>query len=537
MSTVKYHVFRNYTVEPLFEGFSCSFSAYDDVSEVSSGAEEDIFFYCVPVFAEARAAALEVLSFCDKLKMVRKSIGDNKILSVFTLTPIRNFSWEERDCQLENAIHEFNVCAHTLACATPNTRFLNIDCFLASLENAGSARHSFFDCRYYYTYQTPFSPHLAGAFSAWFRERIEKMAFCRKKLLVLDLDGTLWSGVVGEGDACIGGAYPGNAFFDIQRMIAAVKNTGTLLAIVSKNNFRDVEEFFLNRPDMPLSLGDFVHVCCNWEKKSDNIKDLTQKLGIGLESVVVLDDSPFEREEIRGAIPSVVVPELPAQPYDLVPAVASLVRKYFATYTATADDINKTEQYEHKKQIEELRSGLSHDDFLQSLNMKAILSPLDEHSRGRFLQLTQKTNQFNLTTLRLTDAGLAERERQGQEGFVLKLSDRFGNHGIIGCALLSYGSTREHANVEALLLSCRVLGRGVEFAFLGELLNQFFNKGVRSVSGAYLRTAKNAVAENFFERMGFELSESFPEGRKYTLALRGVCKTPEHVCFVGGGSG
>lgn len=531
---VTYHVFRNYTVEPFFAGVPCTFSGYGELGPPDAGADACVFFHCVPIAVAAARAAEEVLTFVDRLRLVREAIGPDRLLLVVTLAPIRNFGWVEADRQLEAAVHAFNTAAYELAATHPATACLAFEGFLASVQDGPQAGTPLFDWRYYYTYQTPLNPHLAGAFSAWFQERVEKLAFRRKKLLVLDLDGTLWAGVVGEGDAQIGGEYPGNAFLDVQRMIAAVKETGTLLAVISKNNVADVEAFFAHHPEMPLRLDDFVAVACNWQPKPDNLGPLLADLGLGAEAVVVLDDSPYEREHLRREHPLVTVPDLPEEPHALVPAVAAILRQHFSVYATTAEDRAKTQQYQQKRQADALRATLSHEEFVRSLGTRLTVAPLDAHSRARFLQLTQKTNQFNLTTLRLTEAELADRERRGEQAFVVSVADRFGSHGIAGGALVSFSADGAEAHLEAFLLSCRVLGRGVEHGFLAALVGRLHQRGVRRLGARFVRTARNVVAEPFLAEFGFDVLAATEASTAYGLAIDHPLPESRLVTVVGG---
>jgi FkbH-like protein len=504
-SGTRYHVVRNYTVEPFFAGLSCSFGAYGDVSPPHAAADACVFFYCVPILVEASRAAEEVRSYMDALRLVRRALPVEQPLVILTLMPIRNFGWVETDLSLAHAVQAFNALAHELAASHPNTHCLGLDGFAASLMDGPLSATPLFDWRFYYTHQTPLNPHLAGAFAAWFTERLEKLAFRRKKLLVLDLDGVLWDGVLGEGDALVGGAYPGNAFMDLQRMVAAIKDTGTVLAILSKNNLADVETFFADHPELPLRLTDFVAIACNWEPKPANLAAMLADLGLGPESVVVLDDSPHEREHLRRAFPQVTVPDLPPEPHALVPAVAQVLREHFSVHALTAEDRDKTRQYRRKREVEALRADLGLEAYLQSLDTRIAVARLGPATRSRFLQLTQKTNQFNLTTLRLTEADLHARERRGEQAYVLSVADRFGSHGVTGGALVAFSEDGAQARLEAFLLSCRVLGRGIEGAFLADLLRRLARQGVQTLSASFVPTAKNAVAGTFLETFGFSV--------------------------------
>ena len=366
----------------------------------------------------------------------------------------------------------------------------------------------------------------------------------RKKLLALDLDNTLWGGVVGEdgvGGLDLAPTGTGSRFYDFQKRIKDLADMGVLLAVVSKNNPEDALDAIRNHPHMPLREDDFVAVKANWLPKPQNLKDLAETLNIGLDSFVFLDDSPVEREAVRASLPEVTVPDFPADTSTLESFIAELSREYFLLPRATREDAEKTAMYRSEAKREDEKSRFdSLDSFLESLQMELTLRPLSENDIPRAAQLTQKTNQFNLTTRRYTEADLA-RMSQDPSWFIRigSLTDRFGDFGQI-LLLIAHIEARD-ATVDTFLMSCRAMGRGVEETALNVFENQLRDAGVERLFARYVPTPKNAPVADLWPRMGYEPTDP-PYGakagssdgeRRYVLDLRRTTddsgRRPTHV--------
>jgi FkbH-like protein len=314
------------------------------------------------------------------------------------------------------------------------------------------------------------------------------------------LDNTLWGGVLGEDGIegiKLGGDYPGKAFHYWQEALLELSKTGVILTICSKNNEADVEALFAAR-EMPLKLEDFVSKRINWQDKATNIRAIAEELNIGLDSMVFVDDNPTERELIRQQLPMVAVPEFPAQPYGLADLYAQLVREYFSVYALTDEDRKKTEQYRQnasRKQLEAQFTDMT--DFLRSLEMKLKIERVDAQSVSipRVAQMTQKTNQFNLTTRRYTEDDIRSRMARGAEAWTLAVRDRFGDNGITGLMILV---PENGWCIDTMLMSCRVLGKGIEEAFFKYVISQYSG----ALHAEYIPTAKNGQVADFYTRMG-----------------------------------
>ncbi|MBO6250752.1 MAG: HAD-IIIC family phosphatase [Muribaculaceae bacterium] len=509
---MRYFVFRNQTVEPFFSGEEVTFSGYDDVSQVPTDASRYIWFYQVPV-GPINEVADEVDTYFEKLQFVASRCGADKQLIVFSLVDTANVLIVENDRALRRAINDFNRQVSQWAETRSNVKLIDFSEFTECYPC-----EQLVNWKFYFISQTLLNPKLARDFGQWWQNKERALDLKRKKCLVLDLDNTLWGGILGEDGPAgikIGGDYPGKAFSYWQRALLELKNTGVMLAVCSKNDEKDVMEVWERNPFMVLRKDDFVAWRINWQDKATNVQELASELNIGLDSMVFVDDNPAERELIRQMLPMVTVPDFPTRPYELMSFVKDLVDSYFSVYSITVEDVSKTAQYKANaaRQAEQTRFATM-DDYLQSLELCLQVSELDKFNLARLAQMTQKTNQFNLTTKRYTEDDLQRMASQGARIFGVSVSDRFGDNGITG-ELILCPLDATTAEIDTLLLSCRILGRGIEFAFLNSVLNLLLSNGVKSVHGTYIPTAKNGQVASFYEEAGFSLVKTDNDGRKY----------------------
>lgn len=350
-----------------------------------------------------------------------------------------------------------------------------------------------------------------------------------KKCLVLDLDNTLWGGVLGEvgvSGIAIGTGAVGEAFSAFQRYVLELKEKGVILAVCSKNNDFDVREAFANHPDMLVRLDDLAVMLASWEDKPTAIRRIASILGIGLDSLVFVDDNPAEREAVRELLPEVDVIPLPEDPAHYVRAVSNY--PFFETPALTADDAARTEQYQARAGAATLQaSAKTLEDFLGGLDMHASFAAISDVNTARVAQLIGKTNQFNVTSRRRTEAQVEQLSRDPSWlSQVVRLRDRFADHGIIGVLLAQYRG--EHLEVDTWLLSCRVIGRTVENEMMRQLIADAERLGCTTVSGSYLPTAKNAQVADLFARYGFAASPADVQTAetRWTLQLPAAALPP-----------
>lgn len=526
---MKWFVFRNNTVEPFFDGKTVAFSGYDDVSVVPTEAEGFIWFYQVPVKFGSGVLAQEIRSITEKLQLVVGEIG-TKPLVVFTMENLVDLKLVTSDMAVQEAIDNFNATARTLAQAHSHVKVVDFSEFTKRYTS-----QQLIDWKYYFISQSLLNPKIAKDFKAWWHRMEEELALCRKKCLVLDLDNTLWGGVLGEDGAegiKIGGDYPGNAFLYWQQGLVELSKCGVILALCSKNNEADVQELWDANPFMALKREHISAHRINWQSKDRNIMELAEELNIGLDSMVFVDDNPTERELVRQMLPMVAVPDFPAKPYELVDFFQSLVRDYFRIYELTHDDANKVNQYKANAQRDaEQKRFAQYDDFLRSLDIEIRVEEANDFNLARIAQLTQKTNQFNLTTHRYTEARLREIQGAGSQILCMSVSDRFGSYGIAGVMIVNPIDAAV-AEVDTLLLSCRVLGKGIEHAFVCHMLQMLAKNGYQSLTASYLPTAKNAQVKDFWQAVGGVVVSQTASATTYRIDLNQEFQIKNHYRFL-----
>ncbi len=395
--------------------------------------------------------------------------------------------------------------------------------FLANRIGGLAAR----DERAWFESKQPCSPALLPDFAREVAQLIAGLRQAPKKVLVLDLDNTLWGGVVADDGLEgieIGDTSPrGEAFKAFQKYIASFKQRGTLLAVCSKNDLAKAQEPFEKHPEMVLRLEDFVSFKANWEPKSDNIRQMAVELNLGLDSFVFVDDNPAEIEIVRQFAPEVTTILLGPDPSEYAGQLADC--RLFEPRSLTAEDAARTEQYRSDAQRHALAATVTDmASYLESLAMEAVISEFTLVDAPRLSQLINKSNQFNLTTRRRTEGEIhALMADASQISFSFRLKDRFGDHGLISIVIgEKVGDTMK---IDTWLMSCRVLKRQVEDEVLNELIRLARSKGCSRLEGVYLPTAKNEMVRDFYATMGFALKSEDANARVFELELANMQPT------------
>ena len=326
-----------------------------------------------------------------------------------------------------------------------------------------------------------------------------------KKVAVLDLDNTLWGGVIGDDGLSgiqIGELGQGHAFSAFQSWLKELKKRGVLLAVCSKNNEDTAKEPFEQHPEMVLRLDDFSIFVANWEDKAGNIRRIRDTLNLGLDSFVFLDDNPFERELVRSLLPEVTVPELPEDPAEYVSFLEA--QNLFETASYSEADAARTRQYQEEVgRVNLQRESGSFEDYLRSLDMVAQVRPFDAFHYPRIAQLTQRSNQFNLRTVRYTEAQIRQAAEDPERlTLYFTLRDKFGDYGLISVVILQKLDART-LFVDTWLMSCRVLKRGMEEFIVNQIVKTARDHGFAELLAEYLPTAKNAMVKDIYEKLGF----------------------------------
>mgnify|MGYP005809559925 CR=1 FL=1 len=335
------------------------------------------------------------------------------------------------------------------------------------------------------------------------------------KCLVMDLDNTLWGGVVGddglEGIVVGQGSALGEAYVAFQDYARELARRGVILAVCSKNDEANALEPFERHPDMVLKRSDISSFVANWSNKADNIRAIAQELNIGLDSLVFIDDNPFERNLVRQELPMVAVPEVSDDPTGYPLAIADA--GYFEGLSVTDEDRERTAQYQGNKAREALKASLTDlPAYLRGLEMQLVVRPFDRVGLQRIVQLINKSNQFNLTTRRYTDEDvLAVMADPDAFGLQLRLLDRFGDNGVIAI-IIGRLQPDKGVYIDTWLMSCRVLGRQVEPTTLNLIVENAKRLGGRRLIGEYIPTKKNGMVKDHYAKLGFTVLETTPEG-------------------------
>jgi FkbH-like protein len=347
-----------------------------------------------------------------------------------------------------------------------------------------------------------------------------------RRCLVLDLDNTLWGGVIGDdglpGIQVAQGDPTGEAFLDFQRYLLTLRNAGVVLAVSSKNNDETARLPFRQHPEMLLREEHFAAFRANWNDKPSNLLAISKELSLGLDSLVFVDDNPFERELVRRTFPQVAVPEMPEDPalYSLTLSSAG----YFEAISFSSEDSNRADFYQGNAMRAALQSQVTDiESYLESLQMEIWFQPFEETGRKRIAQLINKSNQFNLTTRRYTEADVAAFEAS-PEFFTLqiRLKDTFGDNGMISVVICRAISDSEWV-IDTWLMSCRVLGRRVEHMVLKEILLRASQKGILYLRGYYVPTGRNSLVQDHYCNLGFTFVASHPDGStEWLLPVEGA---------------
>jgi FkbH-like protein len=355
------------------------------------------------------------------------------------------------------------------------------------------------------------------------------------KALVLDLDNTLWGGVIGD-DGVAGivlgqGSALGEGFVAVQAYAKELSRRGVILAVASKNDFANAIEPFEKHPEMVLKREDIASFRADWNDKAANIRAIAQELNIGLDALVFVDDNPFERNLVRQELPMVAVPEVPDDP-SLVPQVLADAG-YFEATSITTEDRERTQQYQINRERETLKGTATNlDEYLKSLRMRMVWRPFDRVGVQRTVQLINKTNQFNLTTRRYGEADvLAVMDDPTAFGLQIRLLDRFGDNGVIAIIIGKLVNPGDDLIIDTWLMSCRVLGRQVETATLNLIVSEACKLGATRIIGEYRPTPKNAMVKDHYSRLGFTLVTATESGEsKSVLDIR--CFQPSVTSIV-----
>jgi len=378
------------------------------------------------------------------------------------------------------------------------------------------------------------------------RHKVELESRTPKKVLLLDLDNTLWGGLAGEQEhtpVVLSDDHGGLAYKNLQRIIKQMQLQGVLLGIVSKNNPEDAMKIIEEHPHMVLRREDFAAVRINWLPKNENIVSIAEELNLGVDSFVFWDDNPQERLLVQQLVPQVTVPDFPSKPEELAPCMLQIFRDYFEKAVLTGEDYEKTKQYADNAKRKALENRVlgqagSFADYLKSLDIRVIREQPQNHL-NRMCELLNKTNQFNLTTVRHSIQEVQKLvETKEKEIFLYRVQDCFGDYGVVAVVIAAvYG---REAVLEEFVMSCRVMGKNIEAGILSDVEQSLMQKGCEKVWGCFVPTAKNSPVAKLYpgqgyqepENQGSEPKNQGSEPEKMVSELQNQGSEPEKVWFV-----
>jgi FkbH-like protein len=507
---MEYFVYRNFTSENLFQGLNIQFSGYNDISEIPI-ANKYIWFYLPEIKIKTDDIVEEINSYTGKLSLLLNQLPQDKTILVFTIVPLFLIDYQNSDFRVNKAIAEYNLFLYDTSRERNNFKVIEFSDFAKSIDTP------LLDWKYYYLSQSIISPRHNAKFKNWFESKLRSIDNKRKKCLVLDLDNTLWGGILGEDgieNLKIGDAYPGLAYIHFQEAILEAANAGIILAICSKNNEEDALEVFEKHPFQLIKLNNIAAYRINWQDKATNIQELANELNIGLDSIVFIDDNPAERERVKQMLPEVIVPDFPRSPFLMVSYFKKIYEDHFQAYKLTNEDLSKTSQYIANSERNIFKKSFTTvEEYLKSLEMELTIYEASNFTIPRIAQMTQKTNQFNLTTIRYTEDDIKNKIKKGDFIHCLSVKDKFGDNGIAVLSIIQIENNI--AFIDSFLLSCRILGRNIEGVYLNYIINLLIDKNISEVRSHYVPSNKNKQTKDFYEKMNFNLVETKPDGSKY----------------------
>jgi FkbH-like protein len=378
-------------------------------------------------------------------------------------------------------------------------------------------QQNFYSYKNYYISKNLFTESACNIISSQLSKIISSICYERKKCLILDLDNSLWGGVLGEDGIRgiqIGNSYEGSKYSKFQKYIKNLSNAGIILALVSKNNNQDVIDCFKKNKNLILKLNDFSSIKINWKPKYINVNEIAAELNIGKDSIVFFDDSKFERDQMQKFNPEINTISVPDSVDEYINSIEETAF-FYSSKELTKEDLKKKDQYNLLADVRSFRLKFKDTNtYLKSLKMRLTITKVKSDNFSRCVQMLNKTNQFNLTTKRYSDEEFKNYTNNKKVlTFVLNLEDKFGDHGIIG--LVTAKISGKISIIENFLLSCRVLGRYVEETAINALILKIKRMNIQKIIGIYRKTSKNIQCNNFYEKLGFKKSSN----KKFILKL------------------
>ncbi|MFZ5542154.1 MAG: HAD-IIIC family phosphatase [Pseudomonadota bacterium] len=503
----------------------------DPVTDVDQFVREDLQgMVFVPFFDNLMPAFEHQLEHMQAEQLVAKEqdfrarcrlvFTKGKPLPFLFVTAFHRFGRPVEACtedRVNEVLARFNAALRDEAAQFPNVRVLDTESIVQGIGHAAA-----FDPRFYFRSTAPYATGFLDELARRVITASRGFNSYFYKALVLDCDNTLWGGVVGEdlldGIRLDPHGHPGKIFWRVQHDFVSLERQGVLLCLCSKNNPADVDEVLTKHPHAVLRDQHVAARRVNWTDKVSNLKSIAEELNIGLDSLVFLDDSAFECEAVRTALPTVKVFQVPPVLTDY-PRIVHEVKELFISGGISSESRSKTQQYRARQEAAQASASYAtHEEYLASLDLRVALRLNDFANVARISELTLKSNQFNLTTLRQTVGEIRDRmESPAAAVYSLTVEDRFGSAGLTGVVLMSWQG--EVAVVDAFLMSCRVIGRGVEFSVWAEIARAAAERGCTFIEAEYRPTAKNTQVADFYDKLGLPLVKGSDGVKRYRSPL------------------
>jgi FkbH-like protein len=413
---------------------------------------------------------------------------------------------------------------------TPNIKFIDLEKIIAHVGIQYSIGF-----RNYYSSKALYTVEFFKAYAEQIKPAIMAAHGKAKKAIIFDCDNTLWKGILGEdgmdGIEMSSTSKDGAIFAEVQSIAIALSQQGIIIGLCSKNNSDDVDDVLNNHPDMLLHNEHISIKKINWDDKASNLKNISKNLNIGLDSLVFVDDSSFEVNLIKEQIPEVMILQVPERLYNY-PTMLRQNLGLFYKLSLTQEDLKKVEMYKNEERRENTRNQYSNiDDYLNSLELQLTIFQNVASYVPRMAQLTQKTNQFNLTTKRYTESDLEKvLLDKSVDIFTFSATDKFGDCGITGLCILEINNENQTGNIDTFLMSCRIIGRNLEYAFINNLIDYLKSANIKTLSAKYIITQKNNLVENFWEQCSFSLIQEKELTKDYNLCVENF--QPKYIPYV-----
>jgi FkbH-like protein len=501
---------------------------YDNIiqdSDKSKGSNAVIIFWELPNIIDGLQYKIELFNknqlneFLKKIKseidLVLKNLQKTSLVLFNKFTSLQFSKSNIRKNNLEKLADQLNRYIEQRI--PSNVRLVDIEKVISSVGVSNSL-----DMRYYYSSKALYTVDFFKSYAEFVKPFIMSVNGKAKKALIFDCDNTLWKGILGEDGinniemSTI--TKDGTIFSEVQSMALALNRQGILIGLCSKNNPGDVDEVIKTHPHMQLRDEHISINKSNWSNKVSNLKEIANELNIGLDSLVFIDDSAFEVNLVREHLPEVTVLQVPERLYEY-PRMFRENMSLFYNISHTVEDQKKIEMYKQQVKRETNKKEFSDiKDYLVSLELKMTIVANDESIIPRMSQLSQKTNQFNLTTKRYTDADIKNFiEDPNSNVYAFSVSDKFGTSGITGLGIVNENGSSETAEIDTLLMSCRIIGRNIEYAFINYIIDRRKEKNIFCLKAKYIKTQKNEQVKEFYDKCAFKLTDSTDSVRKYTL--------------------